>query len=283
MKTGLSAIASLLWPLLIVSIISCKDDVSNLYPFNVDTASESDTIKPSDSSSDTGIDTNTGEPQNSDSGTFPDSATTDSTDTSSDTGADSAQDSATDMGTDSSSDSTSDSETGSASDSDTGIAPEELLIHAECAFDLSTCGIENYTVDCSNVEGKTSSSSVEQRDCWGNTCPALSSDCQVGYTDKDAWIAFADINLTPYSKITVHYSSAEDAAGEIQTGFTLNLDAVDGELGAVIITNYSGDWTTYQDETTDLTAAATGTHTIYLVAQKEGINNGNIDWIKLHN
>ncbi|MBN2343697.1 MAG: carbohydrate-binding protein [Deltaproteobacteria bacterium] len=149
-----------------------------------------------------------------------------------------------------------------------------LLIEAECAIDA-------FNAACTGVDG--SNSNLEDVDGWGGNYPSLSSTGQVGYTNGGSWIAFAGIDLTDFSKVTIHYTCGDGEGETLDTGFWIRLDAPDGDNVGILETIFTGGWDSWTDTTADLTAAATGVHTVYFVANYVGKNNGNIDWIRFHN
>ncbi|MBN2717096.1 MAG: carbohydrate-binding protein [Deltaproteobacteria bacterium] len=164
-------------------------------------------------------------------------------------------------------------------DSDTTpIAPPgTLLIQAECAIDGT------FSAACLEYTG-TNSEIVGDNNWDGKPYPSLSGDGQLGYTDGGSWIAFAGIDLSTYSKVTIHYTCAEGETEDLETGFFVRLDAPDGEDVAIIETDFTdAAWDVYVDSTADIKTGTTGVHTVYFVANYSGKNNGNIDWISFHN
>ena len=152
---------------------------------------------------------------------------------------------------------------------------DELTLQAECAVDmaLEVCN-DNYPGSNSNIMGD---------DHWeGKPYPDLTADGDLGYTDAGSWLAFANIDLDKFKKVTIRYASAEDAAGEVLTGFIVMIDSPDGTEIGQIVTDFTGGWSEYGEATANLTATVNGVHTVYLVAHQENINNGNLDWVMFH-
>ncbi|MBN2718594.1 MAG: carbohydrate-binding protein [Deltaproteobacteria bacterium] len=158
-----------------------------------------------------------------------------------------------------------------------GVCEEsnELTLEAECAVDMeiSSCN-PKYPGTNSNIVGDGH---------WDDKpYPAITTDGDLGYTDGGSWLAFDNIDLTKFNKVTIRYATAADASGQMTTGFNIRIDSPDGALAGQLVTEYTNSWTEYAEATANLNQSIKGTHTVYLVASYEGINNGNLDWVRFH-
>jgi hypothetical protein len=93
------------------------------------------------------------------------------------------------------------------------------------------------------------------------------------------WIAFSDIQIFAYSRVTIRTAGGEDSA----EGFTLRLDSENGDVVAAISVGNTGGWEVWQEISADFQLSPVGVHDIYLVATTPDIGNGNLDWVRLHN
>lgn len=282
MTTKTSILLSTLWILLALAASSCKDDVSDEdvndsdsdtshVPADTGTGTPQDTgtVTPQDTGTDVPQDTNTSTPEDTGTGTPEDTGTGEPIDTGVDTGDGAPL--------------RIEAECAIGVEADTGNDPDDEFEN------FGSTDTEPVVNSCATYPG--SNSNLEDSAGWGGAYPSLSSDGQLGYTNGGAWIAFEGINVGYYNKLVIHYASAEDAPtdtdseGQVTTGFYVRVDGETAEAVTLctLVTNFTGSWTDYTDASCEFITSVEGIHKVYLVAYKDGINNGNIDWIEFQN
>jgi len=137
-----------------------------------------------------------------------------------------------------------------------GVAVAAQHIEAECAFGASKGS-------CKGTTGGQQGTQLEN------------ADTDVGFIEGGDYLYFSDIVLDGLVTIQLHYAKGVDG-GKLE----VRLDSATGQLIGTLTPNSTGSWSTWADATATL-GAATGSHTLYLVAAGSTAGIASIDWIEL--
>lgn len=137
-----------------------------------------------------------------------------------------------------------------------GTAVGTQHIEAECAFGATT----------GNCQGTTGGQTGTQTENAGTT---------VGYIEGGDQLYYTGITMDGIKSLQVHYAKGV-AGGSIE----VRLDSATGTLLGSWSPTMTADWTTWSDATVSLTAA-TGKHTLYLVATGSTSGIVSLDWFEL--
>lgn len=129
-------------------------------------------------------------------------------------------------------------------------------IEAECAFGPTTG-------QCKGTTGGQQGTQTEN------------NGTDVGFIEGGDALWYSGIVMDGESTLTFHYAKGVDG-GTIE----VRLDSTAGTLLATFTPASTGSWTTWQDGKVTL-SAATGGHTLYLVAAASTAGILNLDWIEL--
>jgi len=129
-------------------------------------------------------------------------------------------------------------------------------IEAECAFGPTT----------GNCKGTTGGQQGTQTENNGT---------DVGFIEGGDALWYAGIAMDGATTLTFHYAKGVDG-GTVE----VRLDSTTGTLLGTFTPTSTGSWSTWQDGKVSL-AAATGSHTLYLVAAGSTAGVLNLDWIEL--
>jgi hypothetical protein len=98
-------------------------------------------------------------------------------------------------------------------------------------------------------------------------------------TDGGDWIRFDNVNLNPaFTSLTARLAvPSSNAGGRVE----IHLDSIDGPIIGSIITQSTGSWTTYSEQTVSLSNAS-GVHTLFITFHdRYGV--GDFDWFRFSN
>jgi hypothetical protein len=129
-------------------------------------------------------------------------------------------------------------------------------IEAECAFGPTTGA-------CTGTAGGQRGTQTEN------------SGADVGFIEGGDALWYSALTLDGVNTLTFHYAKGVDG-GTIE----VRLDSTTGQLLGTLTPGSTGSWSTWKDATLSL-AAATGSHTLYLVAVGSTAGIFNLDWIEL--
>ncbi|MBN2527537.1 MAG: carbohydrate-binding protein [Deltaproteobacteria bacterium] len=160
------------------------------------------------------------------------------------------------------------------------LCSDGVCENRSAGFIEAECAVEPSGANC-NAEHPGSNSNIVGDGHWdGKPYPAKSSDGNLGYTAGGSWFAFENVDLSQYSSVTIRYACNENVDN---TGFSIMLDSPDGTLLEIVETDFTGGWETYQESTSKkFPSRFNGTYTVYFVAAKKDVNNGNVDWIQFN-
>jgi hypothetical protein len=129
-------------------------------------------------------------------------------------------------------------------------------IEAECAFGPTTG-------QCKGTSGGQQGTQTEN------------NGTDVGFIEGGDSLWYTGVAMDGINTLTLHYAKGVDG-GTIE----IRLDSTTGQLLGTLAPVSTGSWATWKDATVSL-AAATGSHTIYLVATGSTTGIVNLDWIEL--
>jgi hypothetical protein len=129
-------------------------------------------------------------------------------------------------------------------------------IEAECAFGPTTG-------QCKGTTGGQQGTQTEN------------NGTDVGFIEGGDSLWYAGVMMDGINAVTLHYAKGVDG-GTIE----VHLDSATGQLLGTFKPVSTGSWTTWQSGTAALSAAS-GSHTLYLVAAGSTAGILNLDWIEL--
>jgi hypothetical protein len=129
-------------------------------------------------------------------------------------------------------------------------------IEAECAFGPTTGS-------CKGTAGGQQGTQTEN------------NGTDVGFIEGGDALWYSAIAMDGVNTVTLHYAKGVDG-GTIE----VRLDGTTGQLLGTLTPVSTGSWATWKDTTVSL-SAATGSHTLYLVAAGSTAGIINLDWIEL--
>lgn len=101
----------------------------------------------------------------------------------------------------------------------------------------------------------------------------------VGYIASGDWLAYSgiDFGTTGAASVTTRLASAATTTGTVE----YHLDSTTGPLIAGVPVTTTGGWQNWTSATTDLTASATGKHTLYATFTSSGTADFvNLNWFR---
>jgi hypothetical protein len=137
-----------------------------------------------------------------------------------------------------------------------GLAVATQHIEAECAFGPSTG-------NCTGTSGGQQGTQLQD------------NSTTMGYIEGNDMLWYSDVSMDGIDTLTLRYSKGVDG-GKVE----VHLDSAAGILVGTFAPTSTGGWTTWSNASITLTAA-TGSHTIYLVATGSTGGILNLDWIEL--
>jgi hypothetical protein len=138
----------------------------------------------------------------------------------------------------------------------TGTVAGTQRIEAECAFGAST----------GNCKGTTGGQQGTQTENAGTT---------VGYIEGGDALWYSAVSFDGMKSLKLHYAKGV-SGGSVE----VRLDSTSGQLLGTFTPNTTADWNTWADATVNL-SAATGSHTLYLVATGSTSGILSLDWLEL--
>jgi len=162
---------------------------------------------------------------------------------------------------------------------DAGTAPNAAVPSPLAINNVMTCDTPPLAVPTQHIEAECAFGPTTGQ-CTGTTGGQQGTQTENGGTDvgfieggDSLW--YAGVVMDGINTLTLRYAKGVDG-GTVE----VHLDSATGQLLGTFTPVSTGSWTTWQIGTVAL-SAATGTHTLYLVAAGSTAGILNLDWIEL--
>jgi len=162
---------------------------------------------------------------------------------------------------------------------DAGIAADTAVPSPLAANHVMTCDTPPLAVPTQHIEAECAFGPTTGQ-CKGTTggeqgTQTENNGTDVGFIEGGDALWYASVVMDGINMLTLHYAKGVEG-GSVE----IRLDSTTGQLLGTFTPVSTGSWTTWQNGTVSLSAAS-GSHTLYLVAVGSTAGIFNLDWIEL--